>query len=59
MTVEFNKALQLGYKVEHFTEVWHFKEKSNTLFTGYVQIFLKGKQEASGYPADATNKESC
>lgn len=55
---ELKKTLQLGYKVERITEVWHFKEKSYTLFTGYIQTFLKGKQKASGYPANAVDEES-
>ena len=58
VTVEFNKALQLGYRVGKITEVWHFEERSDTIFSGYVQTFLKGKQEASGYPPEAVDQES-
>ncbi|XP_061764740.1 uncharacterized protein LOC133557872 isoform X1 [Nerophis ophidion] len=58
VTLEFNKALQLGYRVGKITEVWHFEERSETVFTGYVQTFLKGKQEASGYPKEAVDAES-
>ena len=36
-----------GYKVH---EVWHFQDKTNRLFRGYIDMFLKKKQEASGWP---------
>ena len=39
-------------------EVWHFAEKSDTLFKGYVKTFLQRKQEASGYPSFAKDPES-
>ena len=32
-------------------KVWHFPWKSSTLFTGYIDTFLKIKQEASGWPS--------
>lgn len=44
------KALDCGYKLMDVYEVWHFSEKSNDFFAGYVDNFLKIKQEASGYP---------
>ncbi|GAA6228947.1 uncharacterized protein LOC109143113 isoform X1 [Lates japonicus] len=58
VTVEFNKALELGYRVSKITEVWHFDKSSDTVFTDYIHTFLKGKQEASGYPPEATDRES-
>ncbi|XP_029975791.1 uncharacterized protein LOC115408984 [Salarias fasciatus] len=58
VTPEFNKALELGYKVAKIIEVWHFSKRSDSVFVGYVHTFLKGKQEASGYPADAVDQES-
>lgn len=33
-------------------EVYHFKETSETLFRSYIDLFLKIKQEASGWPAE-------
>lgn len=53
-TPEFNKALELGYSVGKIFEIWHFGEKSNEIFQGYVHTFLKAKQEASGYPSGVT-----
>ncbi|XP_077361782.1 uncharacterized protein LOC144006673 [Festucalex cinctus] len=51
VTPEFNKALELGYTVSQITEVWHFDSSSSDVFKAYIDTFLKGKQEASGYPS--------
>ena len=32
-------------------EVWHFQDRSADLFKGYVDTFLKIKQEVSGWPS--------
>ncbi|XP_053718831.1 uncharacterized protein LOC128757511 isoform X1 [Synchiropus splendidus] len=58
VSVEFNKALDKGYKVAKIIEVWHFDRSSDCIFAGYIRTFLKGKQEASGYPAEAVDQES-
>lgn len=58
VTNEFNKALELGYRVVKITEVWHFEQTSDTVFVNYIHSFLKGKQEASGYPPDAMDQET-
>ncbi|KAF0021975.1 hypothetical protein F2P81_025772 [Scophthalmus maximus] len=58
VTPEFNKALELGYRLGKITEVWHFERSSDSVFVDYMHTFLKGKQEASGYPADAVDEES-
>ncbi|CAG5950751.1 unnamed protein product [Menidia menidia] len=44
VSVEFVKALSLGYRVAEIPEVWHFEKQSSTIF--------------KGYPADATDEES-
>ena len=59
MTVELKKAIEKGYKILNIYEVWHFddiaqydpKQKSGGLFTEYINMFLKLKQEASGWPS--------
>ncbi|XP_035981580.1 uncharacterized protein LOC118556952 [Fundulus heteroclitus] len=58
VTLEFNKALELGYTVAEISEVWHFENQSSSIFKPYIDTFLKGKQEASGFPAEATDEES-
>ena len=44
-------SIEMGYRVIRLVEVWHFPQKSSTLFTGYIDTFLKIKQEASGWPS--------
>ena len=58
VSVEVNKALELGYRVGKMIEVWHFDRRSDSIFIGYMHTFLKGKQEASGYPPEASDQES-
>ncbi|CAG2254262.1 unnamed protein product [Mytilus edulis] len=57
-TPEVMVAKEKGYRVLKLYEVWHFPDdtqydkntNSGGLFTDYVQLFLKIKQEASGFP---------
>lgn len=57
-TPELDLALSKGYTILKFYEVYHFKDTSEYnretgtggLFTGYVNLFLKLKQQASGFP---------
>ena len=59
-SIELEEALKVGYSVIKIFEVYHFAEKakydrqvkSEGLFTGYVNAFLKGKQEATGWPRE-------
>ena len=57
-TLELHKALELGYVIVQVYEIWHREEKSNELFSEYVNCFAKKKQEASGWPSDCTSEES-
>ncbi|XP_076840662.1 uncharacterized protein LOC143485207 isoform X1 [Brachyhypopomus gauderio] len=54
-SIEVLKALELGYTVIRIFEVWHFPASSSELFSGYIKMFLKTKQESSGYPAWVKN----
>lgn len=56
--VNFVLGLDRGYRVVKLLEVWQFEEKTDAVFKGYINSFLKGKQEASGYPPDVMNEES-
>ncbi|XP_032227446.2 uncharacterized protein LOC116610891 [Nematostella vectensis] len=47
---EVFKAIEEGYTVLRVYEIWHW-EKWERLFKGYIDTFLKFKQEASGWPA--------
>ncbi|MPV02356.1 hypothetical protein FVA96_24505, partial [Escherichia coli] len=50
VSIELQKAVEKGYRLVSIDEVWHFPNKTDTLFSGYVKTFMKCKQEASGYP---------
>ena len=58
VTLEVQKAVEMGYRVENIEVVWHWEEKtqfdpatkSGGLFTDYINTFLRLKQEASGWP---------
>ena len=55
--VELMKALEKGYEVLKIHEVWHWEQTTDELFKEYVDMFLKIKQEASGYPPDCVTDE--
>ena len=50
VSLELDLALEMGYKIVKIHEVWHFQDRTNWLFRGYIDMFLKKKQEASGWP---------
>ncbi|KAG8233074.1 hypothetical protein J437_LFUL013074 [Ladona fulva] len=61
---EVKKALQMGYKMTACHEVWNYKttiydrtSNEGGLFSGYINKFLKLKQEASGWPSGCTSEE--
>ena len=55
--VELMKAIEKGYEVLEIHEVWHWEETTNELFSDYVNMYLKRKQEASGYPKHCVTDE--
>ena len=62
VSLEIDKALEIGYKLIKYHSIWHFENKSQYdpvtkkggLFTEYVNFNLKGKTEASGFPNNCT-----
>ncbi|MCG8079176.1 MAG: hypothetical protein JAY75_23495, partial [Candidatus Thiodiazotropha taylori] len=58
VSIELFEALERGYQITEVYEVWHFPETTQYdkktgqggIFAGYIDTFLKIKQEASGYP---------
>ena len=56
-TPEINKARDMGYELVKVHEVWHFEESASGLFEDYVNVWLKIKTEASGWPANCTTEE--
>ena len=65
VTLEVMEAIRQGYTIKKIFEVWHYKDsekydkstKSGGLFTSYVNMFLKYKQEASGLPENVVSDE--
>ena len=58
-TPELHKAVEKGYKILKIHEVFHFppERRRKGLFAGYVNTWLKLKQESVGWPADAETEE--
>jgi hypothetical protein len=50
VTIEIDKAIEMGYKLEEVQEAMHFEEKTNTLFDEFINCLYKTKLEASGFP---------
>lgn len=65
VTEEVKKAVELGYKVVKMYEVWHYTETSTYdretqeggLFSEYINLFLKVKQESSGWPVECRSDD--
>jgi hypothetical protein len=55
VTLEVEEALKMNYRLHKVHEIWHFENKSNSLFREYVNLFLKSKVEASGLPSSITS----
>ena len=58
-TPELVKAVQMGYVIKRIHEVWNFPphQRQSGLFKGYVNQWLKTKQEASGWPSGCNTIE--
>ena len=58
-TPELVKAVEVGYRIVHIHEVWHFPEEQRQegLFADYVNTWIKIKQESAGYPGWAQTEE--
>lgn len=47
---EIDRAVDVGYKIIKTILIYHYAEKSGMNFRGYIDLFSKYKQEASGSP---------
>ncbi|XP_018107332.1 uncharacterized protein LOC108710705 [Xenopus laevis] len=56
-TMEIQLALEKGYTLAKIYEVWHFEQQTTKLFEGYINLHLRDKQEASGYPSWCKDEE--
>ena len=67
VTLEIDKAVSLGYKILHKYSAWHFPEttqydpetQDGGLWAEYIDLWLKLKQEASGYPKWCKSEADC
>ncbi|CAF0964145.1 unnamed protein product [Brachionus calyciflorus] len=65
ITLEIEEALNQRYEIVEIYEVWHWEKtalynketKSGGLISDYVDMFLKGKQEADGFLDSAKTRE--
>ena len=57
-TPEIQQALSKGYTLVKIHEVWHFPplQQRTGLFAGYVNTWLKLKQESAGWPQEYGSK---
>jgi hypothetical protein len=61
---EVRKAVDMGYRLVEMCEIWEynvtcFEKETNSggLFADYVNMFLKLKQESTGYPSWVHSEE--
>lgn len=52
VSLELNEALKYGYTIINIYQIWHWEQRSKSLFTNYINMFLKYKQESSGIPSN-------
>ena len=43
VTPELYKAVEMGYKIVEFVEVWHYLQSSKTFFKGYIDLWFEQK----------------
>ena len=56
-TPEIYYAVEKGYKIVKIHEVWHYPDCVVGLFKSYIDVFLKTKQQSSGWPTWCTTEE--
>lgn len=54
---ELLEAIRLGYTITKVYKVWHWQETIQGVFKDYINIFLKMKQQASGWPREDMTEE--
>ena len=55
---EFYKAIEKGYEIVEFYEVWHYPLRRKGLYAKYVDLWFAMKAEAKGWPKkDMTDAE--
>jgi G:T-mismatch repair DNA endonuclease (very short patch repair protein) len=57
MSIEIDKAIEMGYQLVEVNEVWHFSQQTTTLFWDFIKALYKAKLEASGFPSGVDSIE--
>ena len=55
-SVELELAVSEGYIIQQVYQIYHYKERTRSLFKAFILHMLKGKLEASGYPESVTDE---
>ena len=50
-TVEISYALKSGYEIVKLIEVYHYEETTKEIFSEYINLWLKYKQQSDGWPS--------
>ncbi|XP_046428514.1 uncharacterized protein LOC124183710 [Neodiprion fabricii] len=65
VSIELKKAVEMGYKIRSISEIWSYTvttfdptTRQGGHFAGYIDTFLKIKQEASGWPAECEDESA-
>lgn len=56
-TAELRVAINEGYRILDIFEVHHYDKPQINIFADYIKLWLKEKQEASGYPSWVQTEE--
>jgi hypothetical protein len=56
-TIEMKEAVSRGYVIEEIYEIYHYDNSRSDLFKPYVDMWLRIKQESSGYPSHVVTEE--
>ena len=56
-TIELNYALKRGYRINKIIEVYNYTEKTRNIFSEYINLWLKFKQQSDGWPAWVKSEE--
>ena len=56
-TSEVEEAMSQGYKLIKVIAIQDYKEQSSSMFSGYINKWLKIKQESSDWPSDCVTDE--
>ena len=65
VTLELDKAVEMGYQILERYSAWHYEDiiqydpvtKTGGLWSEYINLWLKEKQQADGYPSECKTDE--